>query len=99
MSDNFATPCAVVCQAPLLMGFPGKNIGVGFAFSSPRDLLDPGIKVMSPTLAGSFFTTEPLGKCNLLHVKDYSGAGDTRAIHARHVPCLHIVVNHSKMPD
>ena len=61
------------------MGFPGKNVGVGFAFSSPRDLLDPGIKVMSPTLAGSFFTTEPLGKCNLLHVKDYSGAGDTRA--------------------
>jgi len=26
------------------------------------DLLGPGIKPMSPALAGGFFTTEPLGK-------------------------------------
>jgi len=69
------------------------------AFLSSRDLLDPGIELTSPALAGSFFTIEPLGKCNLLYVKDYSGAGDIRAIHAKHMPCLHIVVNYSKMPD
>ena len=29
---------------------------------SPGDLPDPGIKPMSPALAGGFFTTEPPGK-------------------------------------
>ena len=45
--------------------FPGKDTGAGCQFSSPGDLLDPGIKPMSlesPTLAGGFFTTVPLGK-------------------------------------
>ena len=28
-------------------------------FHSPRDLPNPGIKPMSPALAGRFFTTEP----------------------------------------
>ena len=32
------------------------------AISSSRDLPDPGIKSMSPALAGGFFTTEPPGK-------------------------------------
>ena len=37
----------------------------GLPFSPPEDLLDPGIKPMSPvssTLAGRFFTTEPPGR-------------------------------------
>ena len=29
LSDSFATSWTVVCQAPLSMGFPGKNTGVG----------------------------------------------------------------------
>ena len=29
---------------------------------SPGDLPNPGIEPVSPTLAGTFFTTEPLGK-------------------------------------
>ena len=33
------------------------------AFSSSRDLPDPGIEPVSPALAGSFFTTEPSLKC------------------------------------
>ena len=32
----------------------------GLLFPSPGDLPDPGIE--PPTLAGGFFTTEPLGK-------------------------------------
>ena len=47
----FATPWTVAHQAALAMGFP-----------SPRDLLEPGIKPMSPTLAGGFSTTESPGK-------------------------------------
>ena len=31
-------------------------------FPSPRDLLDPGIKLESPALAGGFFTAELPGK-------------------------------------
>ena len=33
-----------------------------FAISYSRDLSNPGIKPMSPALAGGFFTTEPPGK-------------------------------------
>ena len=40
--------------------FPDKNTGVGC--SSPVDLPDPGIEPISPSLAGGFFTTKPLGK-------------------------------------
>ena len=46
--------------------FPGKNTGMGCHFPSPGDLPDPGIEpksLMSPALAGGFFTTEPPGKC------------------------------------
>ena len=31
-------------------------------FSSPEDLLDPGIEPLSPALKVNFFTTEPSGK-------------------------------------
>ena len=34
----------------------------GWSVPSPMDLPDPGIKPMSPALAGTFFTTEPPSK-------------------------------------
>ena len=34
-------------------------------FPSSEDLLDPGIELASPALAGRFFTTEPPGKPSL----------------------------------
>ena len=37
----------------------------GLPFPSQGDLLDLGIKLMSPALAGRFFTTEPTGKPTL----------------------------------
>ena len=52
--------------------FPGKNTRVGCHFllhfllqKDPGDLSDPGIEPTSPSLAGRFFTTEPLGKPKL----------------------------------
>ena len=42
--------------------FPGKNTGADCHFPPPRDLPNPGIKLLSsvaPDLAGEFFTTEP----------------------------------------
>ena len=40
----------VACQAPLSVGLPGKNTGVGCYTSLQGDLLDPGIKPASPAL-------------------------------------------------
>ena len=58
MSDFFATPWTVVCQAPLSMGFPRQEYWSGLPFPSQEDLPDPGI----PALASGFFTPEPPGK-------------------------------------
>ena len=44
---------------PLSVRFPRQEYWSGLLFPSPGDLPDPGMK---PTLAGGFFTTEPLGK-------------------------------------
>ena len=57
-----ATLCLILwdsvdCQAPLFMGFPR----FGLQFPSSGDLPHPGIKSVSPALAGEFFTAEPLG--------------------------------------
>ena len=61
-----ATPWTVAHQAPLSMGFPRQEYWSGLPFPPPEDLPDPGIKPMSPALAGGFFTTELLGKPSIL---------------------------------
>ena len=58
----FVTPWTVAHQAPLFLGLPRQEYSRGLLFPSPGDLPDPGIKPMSPALAGGFFTTEPPGK-------------------------------------
>ena len=61
----FATPRTVAYQAPPSMGFSRQKYCSGLSFPTPRDLPDPGIKhtsLVSPALAGNFFTTELLGK-------------------------------------
>ena len=62
VSDSFVTPWAVFRQAPLSMGFSRQEYWSRWSFSSPGNLLNPGIKPLSPALAGGFFTTEPPGK-------------------------------------
>ena len=54
----------IVLQAPLSIGFPSKNTGVGYHFLL-QDLPVSGIEPVSPAspaLASGFFTLEPLGK-------------------------------------
>ena len=46
-------------KAPLSMGVPRQEYWSGLLFPSPGDLPDPGIKPLSPALAGRFFTAEP----------------------------------------
>ena len=52
-------------QAPLSMEFFRLEYWSGLPFPFPGDLPDPGIELaplMSPALAGGFFTTVPSGK-------------------------------------
>ena len=55
----FVTLRTVACQAPLSMGFSRQEYWTGLSCPPPGDLSDPGIKpmsLMSPALAGGFFT-------------------------------------------
>ena len=47
-------PRTVACQVPLSMEFSRQEYWSGLPFSSPRDLLDPGIKPGSPELQADF---------------------------------------------
>ena len=57
---SFATPWTVACQAPLSMGFPRQEFWSELSLPVPGDLPDLGIEpisLLSPALAGRFFTT------------------------------------------
>ena len=61
----FATPRTVAHQAPLSRGFSRQEYWSGLPFPPPGDLPDPGVEptsLVSPALAGGFFTTESPGK-------------------------------------
>ena len=63
----FVTLWTVARQAPLSMEFPRQESWSGLPFPFLGDLPDPGIEPGSPALAGSFFTTKPLGKSVTVH--------------------------------
>ena len=50
---------AIVCQAPLSVGFPRQEYWSGLPFPFT------GIKPLFPALVGGFFITEPPGKPEL----------------------------------
>ena len=61
------TPCVRVCSGASfvsnsLLPYKLQEYWTGLPCLPPRDLPDPGIKPMSPALAGRFFTTAPQGK-------------------------------------
>ena len=50
----------IVHQAPLSMGFSRQEYWSGLPFPAPGDIADPGTEstsLMSPALAGRFFTS------------------------------------------
>ena len=60
--SNSATLWTVTHQAPLFMEFSGQEYWSGLPFPTPGNLSIPGIEpasVVSPALAGGFFTTVP----------------------------------------
>ena len=69
ISNSFATPWAIACQASLSMGFPRQEYWTGMPFPSPGDLPDPGIEAGSPVLQGDSLPSEPPGKGSI-KIKD-----------------------------
>ena len=66
----FATLWTVACQAPLSMGFSRQEYWSGLPCTSPGHLPDPGSKpvsLMSPALAGEFFTIRATSEAYWLH--------------------------------
>ena len=58
----FVTPRMVACQDPLSMGFSRQEYWSGLPCSSPGDLPDPGIELVSPALQADFLPFELPGK-------------------------------------
>ena len=62
MSDSLVTPRTVTCPISLSVESPRQEYWGGLPFPSSGGLPNPGIKPVSSTLAGGFFTTESPGK-------------------------------------
>ena len=70
----FVTPWTVACQAPLSMGFSRQEYWSGLPCPPPGDLPKPGFKVeslISPALAGGFFTTSTNWEAQMFDKKPY----------------------------
>ena len=61
----FATPWTVALQAPLSMGVSGQEYWRGLPCTSPGDISD--LHLLSPALAGSFFTTSATWEVLFIH--------------------------------
>ena len=61
MSDSFATPWTIACQAPSSMGFPRQEYWSGWPLPSPGDLPDGGIEPGSPAFQADSSPTELRG--------------------------------------
>ena len=66
VSDSFATPWTVACQAPLSMGFPRQEYSSGLPFPSPGDLSDTGSELVSPVSPALQEDSLPLEPLELL---------------------------------
>ena len=65
ISSSLAAPWTIDHEVPLSVGFSRQEYWSGLPFLPLGDLPDLGIKptsLVSPVLAGRFFTTEPPGK-------------------------------------
>ena len=62
MSDSLQPQVTVAHQALPSMAFSGQEYWSGLPFSTPEDLPYPGTELVSPALAGRFFTSVQPGK-------------------------------------
>ena len=69
VASNSAIPWTAADQAPLSMELSWQEYWSGLPFPPPGHLPDPRIKpksLVSPALAGRFFTTKPPGKTHTM---------------------------------
>ena len=59
--ESSVIPWTVALEVPLSKGFPRQEYWSGLPFSSPGDLLNPGIKPMSPALQADSLPLSHLG--------------------------------------
>ena len=81
----------VACQASLSMGFSRLEYWSGLPYPSPGDLPNPGIKpasLISPALAGKFFTTLPPGKFSAVwHYSKKTAVHEKMALNRHQIWC------------
>ena len=87
VSDSFATPWTVTCQAPLSVEFSRQEYRSGLPFPTLRDHPDPETKPaypVSPASAGLFFTTSdtwyvslPRNRFKTIHISYQFRAGNS----------------------
>ena len=66
----FETPWTAACQAPLSMEFSRQEYWSGLPFPTPGNCPSLGIEpasLVSPALAGGFFTAAPPVKPHIVH--------------------------------
>ena len=92
----FVTPWTVACQAPLSMGFSRQECWSGLQCPFPEDLPNPGIKpasLMSPALAGGFFTTSATWEDCYRALKSWSGdSSQTRVTTEAEDSAIHRII-------
>ena len=87
----FATPWTVAHQAPLSMGFFRQEYWSGWPFPLLGDLSDPGIKplsLVSPTLAGRFFTTSSTWESQECGTFSKLACGSNSELHLAFLQCM-----------
>ena len=60
LCPTLCDPMTIACQVPLSMGFSRQEYWSGLPFPTAGDLPNPEVEpasIMSPALAGRFFTT------------------------------------------
>ena len=73
-SYSFVTSWTVAHQFPLFMGFPRQEYWIRLSFPFPRDLPNPGIEPVFPTLAGGFLPlSHQLSPYRSLFLSIYTG--------------------------
>ena len=80
---TLATLWTVACQAPLSMMISKQEYWRELSFPSLGDLLYPGIKPVSPALAGGFSTTGPPEKPRL--TSTFPGSEAQKTLHTEYV--------------
>ena len=89
----FETPWTVAHQPLLSTGFSRQEYWSGLPCHSPGDLPNPGIEptsLMSPALAGRFFTTSATGKCTHLHTHKHTHISTNTHIPAQTSIYIHV---------